>query len=136
MDLDIKYLKLGLENCETITIDIENVEILDVKGITEEQMYRDGYKFNVTRRCKSVRLLLKEDRIYQPPYVKEQRSVFNRLEMYEDIVDISYLDKDKNTLDNIYVPWKDNSLGVVENAYQTSKRYSDGSMEIVIKEDI
>ena len=135
MKLDIKYIELGLENCETILIDIDDVEILDIGDISEHHLYRDGYKLETSKHCKYVRLLLKENRLYQPPYLKEQVYIYDRLEAYQDIVDIAYLDKDKNQSDIICVPWKDNSFGSVVNEYQTSKRKDDRSLEIIIKED-
>lgn len=65
-------------------------------------------------------------------------TVFERLSKFNDIVDITYLDGNKNILEKICVPWRDKVtdnfwfLGET-NLKQSSKIDKDGNLEIHIK---
>ena len=139
METSIKYLEIGFESVETLLIDINDVKELIIKRITESHHIEGINKKLITRkRCKKLSLTLGRtaDKMYRPRYSNEPISTFYRLTKYDDIVDITYLDENKNIIDSVYVPWKNRETSGDNNQYQSHRITKNGDLEINIKEGI
>ena len=139
MKQEIKYIQIGLENVEVINIGIEDIEYMDLDVISDrDTIYKWGEK-NIERwrYCQKLHICInkKVDKEYPTYGGTSDFTVFERLLKFNDIVDITYLDGNKNRVESIYVPWKDNASNEDENDNQLSKLDKDGNLEILIKEE-
>lgn len=90
--------------------------------------------------CQSLQICInkKVDKKYPNYGGSNDLTVFERLPKFNDIVDITNLDGNKNILESIYVSWRDK---VTDNSWfsgetnlnQTSKIDKDGNLEIIAK---
>ena len=141
MEQEIKYIQIGLENVEVIDIDVKNIEYMSLHGIADrDTISRCDKKIDRSKYCQSLHICInkKVDKKYPTYGGPSDLTVFERLSKFKDIVDITYLDGNKNRLESIYVPWRDK---VVDNSWfsgetnlnQTSKIDKDGNLEILVK---
>jgi len=141
MEQEIKYIQIGLENVEVINIDVKNIEYMSLHGIAEQDsISRCDKKVAKSKYCHSLHICInkKVDKKYPTHGGPSDLTVFERLSKFNDIVDITYLDGNKNKLESVYVPWRDkmtdNSWFSGEtNLNQSSKIDKDGNLEILIK---
>ena len=141
MKQEIKYIQIGLENVEVINIDVNNIDYMSLHGIADrDTISRCDKKIDRSKYCQSLHICInkKVDKKYPTYGGSSDLTVFERLSKFNDIVDITYLDGDKNRLESIYVPWRDK---VADNSWfsgetnlnQSSKIDKDGNLEILIK---
>ena len=141
MEQEIKYIQIGLENVEVIDIDVKNIEYMSLHGIADRDLIsRCDKKIDRSKFCLSLHICInkKVDKKYPTYGGPSNLTVFERLSKFNDIVDITYLDGGKNTIESICVPWRDkvanNSWFSGEtNLNQSSKIDKDGNLEILIK---
>ena len=141
MEKEIKYIQIGLENVEVINIDVKNIEYMSIHGIAERDTISwCDKKIHKSKYCQSLHICInkKVDKKYSTYGGDSDLNVFERLSKFNDIVDITYLDGNKNRVESIYVPWRnkvtDNSWFSGEtNLNQSSKIDKDGNLEILIK---
>ena len=141
MKQEIKYIQIGLENVEVINIDVNNIDYMSLHGIADrDTISRCDKKIDRSKYCQSLHICInkKVDKKYPTYGGSSDLTVFERLSKFNDIVDITYLDGDKNRLESIYVPWRDK---VADNSWfsgetnlnQSSKIDKDGNLEIIVK---
>ena len=141
MEQEIKFIQIGLENVEVINIDVKNIEYMSLHGIAEQDsISRCDKKVAKSKYCQSLHICInkKVDKKYPTYGGPSDLTVFERLSKFNDIVDITYLDRNKNRLESVYVPWGDK---IVDNSWfsgetnlnQTSKIDKDGNLEILVK---
>lgn len=141
MEQEIKYIQIGLENVEVIDIDVKNIEYMSLHGIADrDTISRCDKKVARSKYCQSLHICInkKTDKKYPTYGGPSNLAVFERLSKFNDIVDITYLDGNKNMLESICVPWRDK---VTDNSWfsgetnlnQSSKIDKDGNLEILIK---
>lgn len=137
MEQEIKYIQIGLENVEVINIDVENIEYMSIHGIADrDTISRCDKKIYKSKYCQSLHICINKK--VDKKYSASDFTVFERLSKFNDIVDITYLDGNKNRLESICVPWRDK---VTDNSWfsgetnlnQSSKIDKDGNLEILIK---
>ena len=141
MEQEIKYIQIGLENVEVINIDVKNIEYMNIHGIADRDTISwCDKKIHKSKYCQSLHICInkKVDKKYSTYGGDSDLNVFERLSKFNDIVDITYLDGNKNRVESIYVPWRnkvtDNSWFSGEtNLNQSSKIDKDGNLEILIK---
>lgn len=141
MKPEIKYIQIGLENVEVIYIDVKYIEYMSLLGIADrDTISRCDKKVVRSKYCQSLHICInkKVDKKYPTYHGPSNLTVFERLSKLNDIVDITYLDGDKNIIESIYVPWSDkvadNSWFSSEtNLNQSSKIDKDGNLEILVK---
>jgi len=133
MDRNVKYIQLGLENCEVIDIDIKDINYMMVDGIYECDIIGGSKEVEKRRYCKEVELIINKraDKDYEERW-DESLKVFERLIKFPDIVGITYLDSNKESIESTLVPWFD--YDDEDNNYQTGKIDSAGNLVIHIKE--
>ena len=141
MEQEIKYIQIGLENVEVINIDVKNIEYMSIHGIADrDTISRCDKKIDKSKFCQSLHICInkKVDKKCTTYGGDNDLTVFERLSKFNDIVNITYLDGNKNILESIYVPWRDK---VTDNSWfsgetnlnQSSKIDKDGNLEILIK---
>ena len=141
MEQEIKYIQIGLENVEVINIDVKNIEYMSIHGIADRDTISwCDKKIHKSKYCQSLHICInkKVDKKYSTYGGDSDLTVFERLSKFNDIVDITYLDGNKNRVESIYVPWRnkvtDNSWFSGEtNLNQSSKIDKDGNLEILVK---
>lgn len=141
MEQEIKYIQFVLENVEVINIDVENIEYMSIHGIADRHTISwCDKKIDKSKCCQSLHICInkKADKKCQTYGRDSDLTVFERLSKFNDIVNITYLDGNKNKLESIWVPWRDKvtdySLFSGEtNLNQSSKIDKDGNLEILIK---
>ena len=141
MEQEIKYIQIGLENVEVIDIDVKNIEYMSLHGIADrDTISRCDKKIDRSKYCQSLHICInkKVDKKYPTYGGPSDLTVFERLSKFNDIVDITYLDCDKNRIESIYVPWRDKAADNTwfsgeTNLNQSSKIDKDGNLEILIK---
>ncbi len=129
---DIKYVRLGLENVEIIDINIKDIDLM-IQDISEFDLtVMNSSLIKRRKECKKAffTLLKTADKPYDE---KSETTVFERLRKFNDIIDISYLDENKNEIDTIYMPWEYNTFNLAENIYQKSKIDDYGRLQILIE---
>ena len=133
MERNVKYVQLVLENCEVIDINIKDINYMMVDGIYEFNIIGCSKKVEKRRYCKEVELIINKraDKDYEVRW-DESLKVFARLIKFPDIVGITYLDSNKESIESILVPWFD--YDDEDNNYQTGEIDSDGNLVIYIKE--
>ena len=137
---EIKYIALGLENVEVIVININDVNFMRIDGVYENH-YIDQYtstkEFRKMKYCKSLRLSLnpRANKFYHEygASLYEDAKAFERLLLFNDLVDVTYMDKDKNHIESIYLPWDFNYSDNV-NAFQVTKLDKKGNLEIIVNQ--
>lgn len=141
MKQEIKYIQIVLENVEVINIDVKNIEYMSIHGIADrDTISRCDKKIDKSKYCQSLHICInkKVDKKYPTYGGASDLTVFERLSKFKDIVNITYLDGNKNILESIGVPWRDK---VTDNSWfsgetnlnQSSKIDKDGNLEILIK---
>ncbi len=141
MEQEIKYIQIGLENVEVINIDVKNIEYMSLHGIADrDTISKCDKKIGRSKYCQSLHICInkKVDKKYPTYGGASNLTVFERLSKFKDIVDITYLDGDKNRIESIYVPWRDKTadnswFSGETNLNQSSKIDKDGNLEILIK---
>ena len=141
MEQKIRYIQIGLENVEVIDIDVKNIEYMSLHGIAgQDTVSRCDKKVRRSKHCQSLHICInkKADKKYSNYGEDIDLTVFERLSKFDDIVDITYLDAEKNRLETIYVPWSDKATDNPwssgdTNLNQSSKIDKDGNLEILIK---
>lgn len=141
MEQEIKYIQIGLENVEVIDIDVKNIEYMSLHGIADrDTISRCDKKIDRSKCCQSLHICInkKVDKKYSTYGGPSDLTVFERLSKFNDIVDITYLDGNKNRLESVYVPWRDKAtdnswFSGETNLNQFSKIDKDGNLEILVK---
>ena len=126
---ELKYLELGFENCETITLRANMVASFSINRITRD-LYNDWYSDLIREVQKTedlILILLPDANCYYSK--KSQNTVFSRIQKSKDITDITLIKNDQN-IENISVVWNRKDEG--SNDYQTTDILSDGSLVIVV----
>lgn len=114
MNKNIKYIRLGLENVEVIDLDIKDVVYLKHDKSTNNTIIKISK--NASKKTYSC-------------YNQKPRNIFRRLTKYNDICDISYLDKNKKIIEEIVMPWDERHEDF--NSLQSYK-YESGNLVISI----
>lgn len=138
MDKTVKYIQLGFENTEVINIDIMNIEYMRIYGIGDcDTINRFDKRVERQKCCQSLRLCInKQTNTKYPTYGGiSNLTLFERLFRYNDIVDVTYLNANKDAIETINLPWKDKMIGGEENINQHSKIDKEGNIEIVVKNE-
>lgn len=144
MELNVKYVRFELENCQRVTVRIDNLERFELEGICENDGLMPCVRKNVidrTWRCKKMTVCISKEADKKIEFWDKVDGFtnFERLTAYNDIVSITYLDDSGLDMESIYLPWKDevNSEGRIcdtENANQSSRLDDDGNLLIVVEE--
>jgi len=144
MELNVKYVRFELENCQHVTVRVDNLERFELEGICESDGLMPCVRKNVidrTWRCRkmTVSICKEADKKIEFWDKVDGFTNFERLTAYNDIVSITYLDDSGLDMESIYLPWKDkvNSEGRAcdtENANQSSRIDDDGNLLIVVEE--
>lgn len=141
IEQEIKYIQIGLENVEVINIDVKSIEYMSIHGIADRgTISRCDKKVANSKYCHSLHICInkKVNKKYPTYGGPSEFTVFKRLAKFNDIVDITYLDGNKNKFESIYVPWRDkvanNSWFSREiNLNQSSKIEKDGNLVSLVK---
>ncbi len=107
MKREIKYIQIGLENVEVINIDVRNIEYMSIHGIADRDTISwYDKKIDRSKCCQSLHICInkKVDKKCTTYGGASDLTVFERLSKFKDIVDITYLDGNKNILESICVP--------------------------------
>lgn len=130
----VAYIELGTENCEVFDIPFKWVIEMDIEGIYERQTLRPGSSLiERSKSCQRVHLKLGKNGDIEEDYDGEfSNSAYRRLKHFNDIVDIAYLNADREIIDRIYVPWDENGDDE-ENGYSESEIDADGNLIIDIR---
>ena len=135
----IKYIELGFENIEALIIPIEDVNKLVLSPVIDDSHIissGNNHRLYKTSHSEKVELLLYGKA--NKPYTNDMssaRTVFERIKLFSDIVDISYLDEDKNPIQSISVPWEDDPNDDSYNLLQKAYFYDDGLLVMIKKEE-
>lgn len=144
MGQEIKYIQIGLENVEIINIDVKNIEYMSIHGIADrDTISRCDKKIDKSKYCQFLHICInkKVDKKYPTYGGDSDLTVFERLSKFKDIVDITYLDGNKNILESICVPWRDK---VTDNSWfsgetnlnQSSKMKKMATLKFSLKENM
>ena len=103
-----------------------------------ETLFLDTIKRLIRANIVSLCINKKADKKYPTYGGDSDLTVFERLSKFKDIVDITYLDGNKNILESICVPWRDKItdnywFSGETNLNQSSKTDKDDNLEILIK---
>lgn len=131
----VQLIQIGLENVEVININVKDVEYMEIAGITgRDTIGKYDKKISKTTQCRKLVLCInKRANVKYLTYGGLSKdTVFERLSRFNDIVDVSYLDEQKNKTEVIYVPWDSKTTCYEENINQCSKIDDDGNLYIVI----
>ncbi len=132
--IEPKTIQLGLMNGETIKLFIEDVECLQIFGVSEnhyvtrEFPFVDKYKY-----CSRAFIKLSKDALKKNYKRNKRKTIVDRLTELNDISDITYLDQNGRYIETILVPWQNMKEDGLENSYQFSCIDSQGNLEIVLK---
>ena len=127
-------IQLGLMNGESIKLDLNLIDCLQIFGISEnhyvtkEFPFVDRYKY-----CSRAFLKLSKDVVARFYSKKGNATILDRLTQLNDISEITYLDKNGKFIDRILVPWEDLTDSNSENKKQFSCVDNNGNLEISIK---
>ncbi len=139
MDMDappegVAYIELGTKNSEVFDISLKDVVMMELDGITSKDVLRVGTSMiERSKSCEKAYIkLAKKGDIEKNRDGEPSNSVYQRLEFFNDIVDIAYLNANKEVVDRIYVPW-DEEGDEEMNGYSRSDIDVNGNLTIEIK---
>ena len=136
---ELYYIEITFENCETMSIDAQDINYIYIDGITDSYCFRRYSEDNVfesdIKECKHFVIILEETADIEHKAfgvdddVKE--TVFQRLTEFNDITSIE-LHKEKENI-TIQVPWNYENEEI--NSWQESKLINNNKqLRIEIKE--
>ena len=128
---EIAFISLGMENCDEIELDVQDIPLLGIHGIAKNlTLVHHGEEALEAEECKEMLLVISKEA--DKPFEKGNKmTAFQRLAKWHDIVCLAFLDKDKKGLRLIYVPWGPGSGKV--NSYEHHLIEEDGNLKIAIK---
>ena len=133
---EVRYIQLGLMNGEIVKIPIEDIECLQVFGISENHYVTSGYPFlEKYKFCAKAFIKLSKLASMKKYNIHKGTTIQERLTQSNDISDITYLNQTGRYIDRILVPWSDMSCDELENSHQFSRIDRKGNLEIIIKGD-
>ena len=97
MELNVKYVRFELENCQHVTVRIDNLERFELEGICENDSLMPCVRKNVidrTWRCRKMTVCISKEADKKIEFWDKVDGFtnFERLTAYNDIVSITYLD--------------------------------------------
>lgn len=111
--MNLNSITLSLENCDTIDIAADDIEILTVTGVQTNYDYMNrpantDHNISKSTSCDYFLLIISKsgDNLYHPFGAEDEKpdSVFYRLQNFADIVSVT-LNLNDGTSEEIYVPW-------------------------------
>ena len=131
-----RYIQLGLMNGEIIKLSIEDIDCLQIFGISENHYFTgdcpflEKYKF-----CSRAYLKLSRLVGAKKYNINKNLTIRERLTLFNDVSDITYLSQGGRFIDRILLPWSDMTCDGVENGHQFSRVDRQGNLEIIFKGD-
>lgn len=138
----LSKIEIGLENCDVITIDNEDIKYVSINSISKDiDIVQDGDIIEHSY-CNSLNMLLKPSanktyQEFQQNGKDYECKVFERLQTYNDITSIQLIYNNGTKTDDIYVLYKDkneNELGS-PNVYMSTYISDFGDLFIVVDKD-
>ena len=131
-----KYVQLGLMNGEIIKIPFEDIECLQVFGVSENHYITNDYPFlEKYKFCSRTYLKLSKRAGIKKYNVHKGMTIYERLTQFNDVSDITYLNQSGHYLERIFLPWSDMSCDGLENGHQFTRVDRQGNLEIIFKGD-
>lgn len=144
MELKVKYVRFELENCQHVTVRVENLKRFNLEGICENDDLMNCVRTKTIERtwsCRKMTACICKEADKKIEFWDKVSGFtnFERLTGYDDIVSITYLDYTGLEMESIYLPWKDKvgpdgRVCDTENAYQSSRLDEDGNLLIFVEE--
>lgn len=138
MKREVKFIDLDMENTESFTFSIKDIEYMDMDGITESHSIGEFHKeVSKQRQCKSLYLCINKraDKYYDSFDEPSEETIFERIMSMNDIVSIGYLDKNKKVIERIYLPYEEatDDDDDYANYNQHSLLNKRGNLRIVVR---
>ena len=131
-----RIVQLGLMNGEIIKIHIEDIDCLQVFGVSENHYITKDYPYlEVCKFCAKAYIKLSKEVCNKKYTLHSGLTIYERLTQRNDLSDITYLNQSGHFIDRILVPWSDMSFDGIENGHQFSRMDKQGNLEIIIKGD-
>ena len=132
-----RYIQLNLDNNETIVIDVNSIENMSLDDVTESHsiFYSSSKEKEIEIRKGCSRFILhlfKEANVFEKN-LQDGMNVFDRIKLIPDISYVEYLDKDKQVIDSIDLPWDFDERLYWQNSFQESTIQEDGSLLVIVK---
>ena len=132
-----RYIQLNLDNNETIVIDVNSIENMSLDDVTESHsiFYSSSKEKEIEIRKGCSRFILhlfKEANVFEKN-LQDGMNVFDRIKLIPDISYVEYLDKDKQVIDSIDLPWDFDERIYWQNSFQESTIQEDGSLLVIVK---
>lgn len=132
---ELKYLQIGFENCEVITLPANEIASLDIENITKT-LAKDWYTNMIIQKTKAsdiVLILLPDANHFYARLAKDNKTVFDRIRERDDVTDITFIYVTAES-ESIVVKWDDKDD--YSNKNQTTAVLSDGSLVVAIGEKV
>ena len=127
-----RIVQLGLMNGEMIRLPLELIDCLQIFGISENHYVTKEFPF-VDKYKYCSRAFIKLSKAVVTTYLKKtDTTILDRLTQFNDISEITYLNRNGKFIDRILVPWEDMNEDGIENKNQFSCVDNQGNLEISI----
>ena len=141
MEERVTFIDIGFENLEWITLKVQDIVSMRLEGISENHSIiwcRSENNIEKSKGCSYLHLVISPEANKQYKVFSDKKSkltVFERIQKFNDIENIGYLNVHEELLDSFQVVWKDKDDKGLENVYQKSFINEKGQLEIIVSKE-
>ena len=133
---ETKFIQLGLMNGEIIKIALEDIECMQVFGVSENHYVTSEYPYLEKHKFCSRAYLKLSKAVNSKKYdLHKSMTIYERLTQFNDVSDFTYLNQTGRIIERILLPWSDMSCDGLENGHQFTRLDRQGNLEIIFKGD-